>query len=160
MHLTGIHSCLLFSSEASCVRLEVEVDSDSVVAQEHIDAADRFGVQFGSKDDPIDPKQYLLVFIQKLLLQREKIDLELLTDYIKSGTISLWKEVLSTLENSNRKLLGVQSGSLIFTLFCPTISSARELQNDFWIKALSQKIEQFLNTTGQCRSCNRVKDLI
>ena len=127
--------------------MEVDVDSDSVVAQEHVDSAIRFGVDCG--DTPIDTKKYLLAFVQKLLLQREKLDLGLLTDYIQSDTLSLWKEVLSTLENSNRKLLCVQSGSLIFTLFCPTISSARELQDESWIQILSQKMKQLMNTIGQ-----------
>ena len=85
----------------------MELDSDSIVVQEHIDSAMRFGVGLGCRDNPIDAKKYLLAFVQKLLLQREKLDLEVLTDYIQSRTINLWKEVLSTLENSNRKLLGV-----------------------------------------------------
>ena len=126
----------------------MELDSDSIVVQEHIDSAMRLGVQLGNRDIPVDPKKYLLAFIQKLLLQREKLDLKLLTDYIQSRTVSLWKEVLSTLENSNRKVLDVQSGSLIFTLFCPTISSTRELKDDSWIKTLSQRIEQLANNIG------------
>ena len=124
--------------------------SNSVVAQEHIDAAVMFDVDSGNLSDPVEAKKYLLAFIQKLLLQREKLNLELLTDYIHSRTLSLWKEVLSTLENSNRKLLCVQSGSLIFTLFCPTIRSAQELKDDSWIKTLSQKMQQFANNIGQC----------
>ena len=130
--------------------MEVELDSDSSVVQEHMDAAIRFDVDLHNLSNPVEAKKYPLAFIQKLFLQREKIDLELLTDYVQSGTVSLWKEVLSTLENS--KLLGVTSGSLIFTLFCPTISSARELKDDSWIKTLSQKMQQLTNNIGQCNT--------
>ena len=138
----------------------MELDSDSVLDQEHIGSAIKFGVQLGSRDTQIDPKKYLLAFIQKLLLQREKLDLQLLTDYIHARTVSLWKEFLLTLENSNRKLLGVQSGSLIFTLFCPTLSSAQELRDDSWIKSILQKLKRFTNNIGQCINCSTVTDLI
>ena len=127
----------------------MELDSDSVVGQEHIDRAIEFGVPFG--DSPVNAQKYVLAFIQKLLLQREKLDLQLLTGYLPSSTATLWQEVLSTLENSDRKFLGVKSGSLIFTLFCPTISSSRELIDESWINALTQKMEQLLKNIGQFR---------
>ena len=136
----------------------MELNSDSVVAQEDINRAITFGVHLGSKDTPIDAEKYVLVFIQKLLLQREKIDLGLLTDYLHSSITSSWQEVLSTLENSNRKLLGVLSGSLIFTLFCPTISSIQELQDDTWLKILTQRLEQLVKNIGQRSNCSIFED--
>ena len=91
----------------------------------------------------------MLTFIHKLLLHRVKLDRGQLTDYLKSGIAKLWQEVLSTLENSNRKLVDVQSGSLVFTLFCPTINSIRELRDDSWLKTLKQKMEQLVHKIGQ-----------
>ena len=38
----------IFLTDTSCVRLEVELDSDSVVAQEHIDTAIKFGVDLSN----------------------------------------------------------------------------------------------------------------
>ena len=109
----------------------------------------KFGVDLSSLNAPIEVKKYVLAFIHKLLLQREKIDRGQMTDYLESSVVTLWHDVLSTLENSNRKLLGVQSGSLIFTLFCPTIESLRELKDDSWIKTLTIQMEQLVHKLGK-----------
>ena len=130
------------------MRLKMELDSNCVVDQEHIDMAIKFGIDLSNLSTPVEAKKYVLAFIHKLLLQREKLDLGLLTGYLQSDIAKLWQEVLATLENSNRKLLAIESGSLIFTLFCPTISSARELRNDFWIKILFLKMESLLKKIG------------
>ena len=127
----------------------MELDTDAVVTQDHNDAGVRFGIHLGHKDTPIDAKKYVLAFIQKLLLQREKLERGLLTDYLQSGIATMWKEVLSLLENSNRKLVDIQSGSLAFTLFCPTNSSAQELKDDSWIRTFNQKIEQLMKEIGE-----------
>ena len=127
----------------------MELDGDPVVSQEHIDRAIKFGVDLGNATGPVQAKKYMLAFIQKLLFEREKLDLGLLTDYLQSSIIKLWQEVLSTLENSNRYFLGIQSGSLIFKLFCPTIGCSWELANDSWIKTLTQNMEKFMHEIGQ-----------
>ena len=132
-----------------------------MVAQEHIDTAIKFGVDLGNLTSPVEAKKYALVFIHKLLLQREKLDTGLLTGYIESGIGTLWQEVMFALESSNRKLLSVQDGSLIFRLFCPTISSALELKDESWIKTLILKTEKFLKEIGkQNRFANLVLDQI
>ena len=135
----------------------MELDSDSLVGQEHINTAITFGVDFGNETGSVEAKKYVLAFIQKLFLQREKLDLGCLTDYLQSGVINLWQEVLSSLENSNRKLLGVQSGSLIFTLLCPTVNSIQELKDDLWMKTFSQKMEQLVQEIGGLKICKNCK---
>ena len=132
-----------------CVRLEVELNSDSVIAEEDIGKAMRFGVDQSNVGNPIDTKKFVLAFIQKLLLQREKIDLGLLTDYLESEVITIWQNILSTLENSQRKFVDVHSGSLIFTLFCPTLGSKQELSDDSWIKSLTLKIKNLVKKIGE-----------
>ena len=126
----------------------MELNRDSVVAQEHIDLAVKFGVDLENLTAPVDANKYVLAFFHKLLLQREKIDRGQLSDYLQSSIRSLWKEVLSTLKNSSRKLLAVESGSIIFSLFCPTLSSTRELRDDSWIKALTLKMENLIKKIG------------
>ena len=126
----------------------MELDSDSVVAKEDIAKAFRFGAHPGSQDTTIDTKKYVLDFLQKILLQREKLEAGLLKGYLESGIATTGQEVLSTLENSNRKLLSVESGSIIFTLFCPTTSSIWQLTDDSWIKSLTLKMENFLKKIG------------
>ena len=126
----------------------MEFDCDSVVAKENIVKALRFGAHSGSQDTQVDTKKYVLDFLQKILLQREKLEAGLLKDYLESGIATTGQEVLSTLENSNRKLLSMESGSIIFTLFCPTTSSIWQLTDDSWIKSLTLKMENLLKKIG------------
>ena len=126
----------------------MEYESDSIVNKEHIATAVRFGAHLGSPDTPIETKKYILVFLQKILLQRQKLEMGLLIDRLESSIVDIWQEVLSTLEKSNRKLLAVQSGSLIFKLFCPTNSSMQELKNNSWIKSLTLHLEKLLTIIG------------
>ena len=66
------------------MRLKVELDSDSVVEQEHMIIAENFGIPPHSRDIPIEAKEYVLTFIQKLFFQREKLQMGLLTEYLQS----------------------------------------------------------------------------
>ena len=134
--------------ETSCVRLEVELDSDTVVAEEQMETAVKCGVDVSNQGNPIEAKKYVFSFIRFLLLQREKFETGLLNDYLDPGIITMWKEVLSTLESSNRKVVDVKSGSLIFTLFCPTTTSKQELKNDSWMKSLTLKMENLVKKIG------------
>ena len=140
--------------------MEVELDSDPVVALQNINTGVRFDVDVSNQTSPIETKTYVLAFIHKLLLQREKLRLGILKDYLGSGITILWHKVLETLESCGRMFLGIESGSLIFTLFCPTLSSAQELRDDSWIKSLLQKLKRFTNNIGQCINCSTVTDLI
>ena len=142
-------SLYIFHPGSSSVHVKVELDSVSVVGQEHIGKARKFGVNISHLTAPIDAKKYMLAFIQRLFLQREELYLGQLTDYLESGIANLWQEVLLTLEKSSRKLLAVQSGSLLFTLFCPTINSVQELRDDCWLETLTQKMEQLVHEIGR-----------
>ena len=140
---------VLFSYlEALCLHLEVELDSDSVVSPDHVDTAVKFGIDRNDLGNPTDAKKYVLAFIRKLLLQREKLGIGIQLDYLQSDIVTLWLEVLSMFENHGRKVVGVQSGSLIFTLFCPTVTSKRKLRDESWIKSLTSKMENFVKKIG------------
>ena len=58
--------------------------------------------------------------MRKLLLQRVKVNENVLENYLSPAVVKQWQDMLSTLEDKNRKLIDLQSGSLIFTLLCPT----------------------------------------
>ena len=114
---------------------------------EQADAAIEFGVELS--DGKTDTKLYILAFLQTLLHQRQKLDLGLLANYLKPTIVKAWNEVLSILEARKRKVLNIQSGSLIFTLFCPTQESSRQLQDDTWIKTAIQKLQELIRTLGK-----------
>ena len=92
-----------------------------------MDAAIKFGVE---KIDGTDVLKYIVAFMRKLLLQRVKVDKNVLENYLSPAVAKQCQEMLSTLEDKNRKLINIQSGSLIFLLFCPTRMSKLQVQDE------------------------------
>ena len=123
----------------------MEIQTDSVISEQNIKTAIQFGVEISN---PIDTKKYIIALLQKLLLQREKIDKNLLEVQLDPTITKLWQEVLSSQEDTNRKLVNIQSGSLIFTLFCPTNTSVHDLQDEKWRIKLQEKVDSLLNALG------------
>ena len=62
-----------FLSEEACVQLQINTqpDSDSIIPPEHVDEAIKFGIK---EIDATDVNKYIVAFMRKLLLQREKLD--------------------------------------------------------------------------------------
>ena len=123
----------------------MEIQTDSVISEQNVKTAIQFGVE---PSNPVDTKKYIIAFLKKLLLQSEKIDKNLLEGHLKPAITKLWQEVLSSLEETNRKLINIQSGSLIFTLFCPTDHSLLQLQDQKWRTELQRKVDSLLNALG------------
>ena len=135
-------------SESLCIQLKLDLEG-AAVSPEGIETAVRFGVQIHHKDKSVDAKTYVVAFFRKLLLQREKIDRGLLAGEIKPRIAQLWQEVLSTLEERRRKVLEIQNGSIVFTLFCPTNESMKQLQEELWARTLTTKLEELLQSLGK-----------
>ena len=107
-------------------------------------------IEFGlGPSDVADTKKYLIGFIKRLLLHREKVEKNLLEAKLNPVIAKLWQEVLSSMEETNRKVVNVQSGSLIFTLFCPTGQSLLQLQDENWKIGLQGKVDRLLNALGK-----------
>ena len=117
-----------------------------VIPQEHLDEAMKFGIE---QIDGIHTNKYLVAFLRKLLLQREKEDEGLLENYINPAIIKLWQEMLSRLEERNRKLINIQSGSLVFTLFCRTRESQLQLHDETWQADVQGKTAELLKLLGK-----------
>ena len=96
----------------------------------------------------MDVTKYVVAFLRNYLLQREKIDNKLLTNYLNRETIKQWQEVLSSLEDTNRKLVSIQSGSVVFTLFCPTRESRLQLQDENLRIKIQKKMPELLKVLG------------
>ena len=123
----------------------MEIQTDSVISEQNVKTAIQFGVELSN---PVDAKKYIIAFLKKLLLQREKFDKNLLETNLNPEITKLWQEVLSSLEETNRKLINIQSGSIIFTLFCPTGQSLLQLQDKNWKIGLQGKVDKLLNASG------------
>ena len=91
------------------LQIEMEYDPNLVIRQEYLDEAMKFGVE---QIDGIHTNKYIVAFLRKLILQREKADEGLLENYINPAIIKQWQELLSNLEDRKRKLTNIQSGSL------------------------------------------------
>ena len=123
----------------------METETNSVVSEEHKKEAIKFGIQ---PSDPTDAKKYVIAFLNKLLLHREKFDKNLFTTHLNPVVAKLWQEVLSSLEDTNRKLINIQSGSLILTLFCPTDNSLQQIRNEEWKIELQERMNKLLKALG------------
>ena len=135
-------------TQAACLKLEMEFDTDSVVPNRLVDEAIKFGVEFESTF-PISAKRYIVTFFQRLLLQSQKLKQGFLAQHLRPEITEMWLELLSILENTDRKVLDIQSGSITFKMFCPSHSSTQQIRNDVWIQKLSQKMEEFIMQLGK-----------
>ena len=123
----------------------MEIETSTVVSEKHIEEAKKYGIQ---SSDLTDTKKYIIAFLNRLLLHREKIDKNLFIAHLNLTVANLWQEVLSSLEDNNRKLINIQSGSLIFTLFCPTNHSILQIRNEKWKSELQEKMNKLLTALG------------
>ena len=123
----------------------MEIQTDSVISEQNVKTAIQFGVELSNGSDAT---KYIIAFLKKLLFQREKIDKNLLEAQLDPTIATLWQEVLSSLEERNRKLINIQSGSLIFTLFCPNHHSLLQLQDSRWGIELQGKMDKLMNGLG------------
>ena len=124
------------------LHINIQFDADAVIPPENLDIAIKFGIE---KIDATDINAYIVAFLRKLLLQREKLEKRMLENYLLPIIAKQWQELLSSLEERNRKLLNIQSGSLVFTLFCPTRESRLQLQDENWRIGIQQKIAKLLH---------------
>ena len=125
----------------------MEIETDSIISDEHIKAAIRFGIEPSNLPN-MHTQIYTIAFLKRLLLHNEKIKKNLLEAHLNPMIAKLWQEVLSSLEDTNRKLVNVQSGSLIFTVLCPDSKSLQQLQNEKWRIELQEKVEILLHSLG------------
>ena len=128
--------------------IEVEVEASSGVPEESVTAAVQFGVDVGDKPDKFNAQKYIVAFFQKLLLQREKLEQNLLVQYLKPQIVKLWQQVLSRLEEHNRRVTHVEYGSVVVKLFCPTVISVQQLADEAWREALLDDIGKLLTELG------------
>ena len=126
--------------------MDIKCDSDYIIPQKHLDAAIKFGVE---EIDGTDVLKYIVAFMRKLLLQRVKVDKNVLENYLSPVVAKQCQEMLSTLEDKNRKLINIQSGSLIFLLFCPTRMSKLQVQDENWRIEIQNKLAKLLKLLGK-----------
>ena len=121
------------------MQLDMEIEIHSVSSEDQMKASIQFGI-VSSKFKNI--QKYIIVFLKRLLLYKDKVN--------KNPTIiKLWQEVHSSLEETNRKLVNIQSGSLVLTLFCPTRESRLQLQDEKWIIELQERVDRLLKELGK-----------
>ena len=73
----------------------------------------------------------------------------MLKSHFKNAIAKKSSEVFSMLEDKERKVINIQSGSLIFKLFCPTKMSRLQLQDENWSFEMQLKIGELLKLLGQ-----------
>ena len=116
-----LHNELFLLLDAACAEIELKMVSDPSVSDEAIDIAKQIGVN--DTNDLHHPESYMTSFFQQILLLRDKLEMGLLQNYLTEDVEVKWQELLSSLEQGRGRLLYVQKGCIMFTLFCPTAES-------------------------------------
>ena len=125
----------------------IEVETETKVPRDLQDAAHKLRLELNP--ETVDVKKYIVAFFNKLLLNREKLDKGLLMEQVSPMITKMWQEVLSTLEEKNRRVIKVDHGSIIFTLICPTHASCKQLQDKAWNTELEEKLRNLLKVLGK-----------
>ena len=125
----------------------IEIETETEVPRYLRDAANKLRLELNS--DVVDVKKYIVAFFKNLLLQREKLDKGLLMEQVSPEVTKMWQEVLFCLEEKNRRVVKVDHGSIIFTLFCPTNSSCKQLRDKARHTELEEKLGNLLRVLGK-----------
>ena len=135
-------------SEKSLMKLQIDIqfDSKTEIRPGNLEVAIKCGIK---EVDATDINTYIVAFLSKLLLLREKLGKRMLEHYLIPAITKQWQEMLSSLEERNRKLINIQNGSLIFLLFCPTRESRRQLQDENWRRDIQKKLAELLKVLGK-----------
>ena len=124
----------------------MESKSDTAIPQEHLEGAIKIGVE---TKEVTDIYKYIIAFLRKLFFQRAKLEKTLLGKYLNPTIVKQWQEVLSTLEDKDRKLVNIQSGSILLMLYCPSQKSRLQNQDENWRIEIQKKIAKLLKLLGK-----------
>ncbi len=93
----------------------------SRILPDGIAIAKQFGLTIPDSLSHEDTNTFTALFITRLLCQREKINQNLLNDYLPEDVYQKWQRVLTVLEDGNRTLVQVKTDltSLIQALGMP-----------------------------------------
>ena len=138
-----------FLIESMNTELVIQLDNVQPMAAEHLDEARGFGVELDDPKDSVTTQEYVVAYFKHLICQREKLDSGLLVDHIRPDIAEMWQKLLSSLEERNRRVVGSGHGSLTFTLFCPTETSAEQLQDAEWKQTVSANIHGLFKFIGK-----------
>ena len=136
----------VFSGSAN-VNLTIDLESSSKIPPDCLETAIKFGLKL-DEHEKSNVHKFLAAFLTKLLHQREKIELGLLDAQLSQAIKEGWRAVLSLLEGRRRKVIGLGSGSVIFTLFCPSGDSCKELEDSLWKDKLETAIVHLFHEIG------------
>ena len=138
----------LFTEKASTqLTIEMHSNSNSTISEETFEMARNFGIHLHEKDKE-NIEGFVIAFLTKLLHQREKIDLGLLDKELPESVKNRWQGVLSILEDKNRRVPDLRSGSLNFTLFCPSETSDRQLRDQQWKDEIQDSLRVLFDEIG------------
>ena len=140
------NNVFLFSDRAN-VNLTIDPETSSKITPDCLDTAVKFGLKLDEQDKS-NVLKFVAAFLTKFLYLREKIDLGLLDAQLSEAIKKGWRAVLSLLEDRRRKVIGLRSGSLIFTLFCPSRESCTELEDSLWKDKLETALIQLFHEIG------------
>ena len=94
---------------------------------------------------PTDPSQFAIMQFSKIMWRKiwKPENHELPSECREC------EDIISILEERNRKVVGIQQDSLIFTIFCPSVESATELKDKTFEANIKYNVNQFMAILGE-----------
>ncbi len=96
----------------------------------------------------MDDEDTVSAFVAHFLYQHPKIVLGLLDSFIPDNVKDAWVELVSLLEGNDRKLVGVEKGSVVFKVYCPTIEAGEQLKQVTDTNKLAESFTNFTKAAG------------
>ena len=158
MFLWLTNNVFLFADRAN-VNLTIDLESSSKITPDCLKNAVKFGLKLDEQDKS-NVLKFVAAFLTELLYQREKIDLGLLDAQLSEAIKKSWRVVLSLLEGRRRKVIGLRIGSVMFTLFCPSRESCKELEDSLWEEKLKTALVQLFHEIGNRNETKFLSDQI
>ncbi len=143
--------------EKSCALLCIEFGLDARVSEATTQTATKLNIAVDGNNNAKESEMYITAFTQYFLYQHSKISLGLLDHLLPPGVKDAWDQLISLLERRGRKVLGINKGSILLQVYCPTGASLDDLNEIVDTGLVENSFANFLSAVGITMTVNNTK---
>ena len=134
--------------EKSCAVLCIAFGLDARVSEATKQTANHLNIVVDGNNNANESELYITAFTQYFLYQHSKISLGLLDHLLPPGVRDAWDQLISLLERRGRKVLGINKGSILLRVYCPTGASLDDLNEIIDTGLVKKTFAEFLLAVG------------
>ncbi len=143
--------------EKSCAVLCIEFGEDVRVSEVAKKTADKLKIVVDGNNNAKESEMFITAFTQYFLYQHSKISLGLLDHLLPKGVKDAWGRLIALLERRGRKVLGINKGSILMKVYCPTEASLDDLNEIIDTGLVEKSFADFLSAVGITMKVNNTK---